>query len=180
MPGSWSVTSATTAPSALAGGAEGRTLFTIGFGSPILAFLRVVVSQAIARKEAEELETRSKREETMRNLRWAAELAVNTDDRMSDLGVAELVALLESDLLDESGKVFIEAALDVVYQDPQAELDALGDDVEVVQLVADHTPTGRMVSSSVRKIANAKPVPAETSALMSGTNGVSTSLRPRG
>jgi len=108
-------------------------LFTIGFGSPILAFFGVLVAQAMARKGASELETRSKREETMRNLRWAAELAVSLDDQMADLGVAQLVALVTSDLLDDSEKVFVEAALNAVYQDPEIEIDQSGEDAEVIQ-----------------------------------------------
>lgn len=72
----------------------------------------------------------------MRILRWAAELAVSPDDRMADLGVAQLVALLTSDLLDDSEKVFVEVALDAVYEDPEAELTQLGEDAEVIQLVA--------------------------------------------
>lgn len=110
-------------------------IFTIGFGSPILAFAGVLLAQLMNRRGARELERRSKREETIRSLRWAAELAVSLDDRMADLGVAQLAALLTSDLLDAAEKVFVEAALDAVYQDPQAELDALGQDAEVIQLV---------------------------------------------
>lgn len=110
-------------------------VYTVSFGTPIFTFLGVLLAQFITRKGAKELETRSRREETMRNLRWAAELAVNEDDRMADLGVAQLVALLESDLLDESEKVFVEAALDAVYEDPEAELDELGEDAEAVQYV---------------------------------------------
>ena len=111
-------------------------LFTVAFGSPILAFLGVLLAQGLTRKSATELEARSKREETMRILRWAAELAVSPDDRMADLGVAQLVALLTSDLLDDSEKVFVEVALDAVYEDPEAELTQLGEDAEVIQLVA--------------------------------------------
>jgi hypothetical protein len=111
-------------------------LFTVAFGSPILAFLGVLLAQVLTRKSATELEARSKREETMRILRWAAELAVSPDDRMADLGVAQLVALLTSDLLDDSEKVIVEVALDAVYEDPEAELTQLGEDAEVIQLVA--------------------------------------------
>ena len=111
-------------------------LFAVAFGSPILAFLGVLLAQVMTRKSATELEARSKREETMRILRWAAELAVSLDDRMADLGVAQLGALLRSDLLDDSEKVFVEVALDAVYEDPEAELTQLGEDAEVIQLVA--------------------------------------------
>ena len=111
----------------------------VALGTPVLTFVGVLIAQGITRKGARELETRSKREETMRNLRWAAELAVKDDDRMADLGVAQLVALLDSDLLDESEKVFVEAALDAVYEDPEAELDQLGDDGEAVQVLEGDT-----------------------------------------
>jgi hypothetical protein len=112
-------------------------LFTIGFGSPLLAFLGVLAAQAIARKGAGELETRSKREETMRNLRWAAELSARHDERLASLGVAELKALLTSTLLEEGEKTFVEAALGAVYGDPEAELEQLQDAAEVVQYVRD-------------------------------------------
>jgi hypothetical protein len=112
-------------------------VWLVSLGTPALTFVGVLIAQAIHRVGAKELETRSKREETMRNLRWAAELSVNDDDRMADLGVAQLVALLNSNLLDESEKVFVEAALDVVYEDAEAELDLLGEDVEVVQYVVE-------------------------------------------
>lgn len=111
-------------------------LFAVAFGSPILAFIGVLLAQVLTRRSATELEARSKREETMRILRWAAELAVSLDDRMADLGVAQLGALLTSDLLDDSEKVFVEVALDAVYEDPEAELTQLGEDAEVIQLVA--------------------------------------------
>lgn len=109
-------------------------IFTIAFGSPLLAFVGVLLSQMVNRRGAHELERRSRREETMRNLRWSSELAVSRDDRMADLGVAQLTALLTSDLLDDAEKTFVEAALDAVYQDPEAQLDALGQDAEVIQL----------------------------------------------
>ena len=127
-------------------------VYAVSFGTPAAAFVGVLVAQWITRQSARELETRSRREETMRNLRWAAELAVSTDDRMADLGVNQLAALLESDLLEDAEKVFVEAALDAVYEDPEAELDQLGDDAEAVQYVDDgdlgdprdrHRPGGR-------------------------------------
>lgn len=174
-------------------------VFLVSFGTPVLTLLGVLLANLITRKGARELETRSRREETMRNLRWAAELAVVEEDRMADLGVAQLVALLESDLLDEAEKVFVEAALGAVYQDPEAELEQWGDDAEAVSeeetdvepwcmdyprrqerrtdmtagakrvavssaqksaaraMVKRSAVTGRLVSTSVHKIANARP-----------------------
>jgi len=101
-----------------------------------LAFVGVLVAQFITRQGATELETRSKREETMRNLRWAAALSVSTDNRLADLGVAQLVVLLNSNLLDDSEKVFVEAALDAVYENAETAIDQVGEDAEVIQLVA--------------------------------------------
>lgn len=112
-------------------------VYAVSLGTPVAAFLGVLVAQWITRKGARELETRSRREETMRNLRWAAELAVSKDDGMADLGVNQLAALLESDLLEDAEKVFVEAALDAVYEDPEAELEELGEDAEAIQYVED-------------------------------------------
>jgi hypothetical protein len=112
-------------------------VYAVSFGTPVAAFLGVLVAQWITRKGARELETRSRREETMRNLRWAAELAVSNDDGMADLGVNQLAALLESDLLEDAEKIFVEAALDAVYEDPEAELEELGEEAEAIQYVED-------------------------------------------
>ena len=91
----------------------------------------------------------------MRSLRWAAVLAVSSDERMADLGVAQLAALLESDLLDVREKGFVVAALDAVYQDPGAEIEDLGQEVEVVEYVVEGDVVGTVegaarVSSRLR------------------------------
>jgi hypothetical protein len=109
-------------------------VIAIGFGSPILAFLGVLVAQYVCLKGNTELEMRSRREETMRNLRWAAELAVSSDPARSALGVAQLVALGESDLLDTGQQLFVDAALAAVIEDAAEEVEAAGPDVEVVRL----------------------------------------------
>ena len=59
------------------------TVWFVTIGTPLLTFIGVLIAQLMTRKGAQELEVRSKREETMRNLRWAAELAVKEDDRMA-------------------------------------------------------------------------------------------------
>jgi hypothetical protein len=71
-------------------------------------------------------EVRSKREETMRTMRWAAELSAQADGRLANLGVAELAALLESEAM-----------------------------------VRRSAATGRAVSASVQKIANAQLRPLD-------------------
>ena len=89
-------------------------VWTLAFGSPALAFVGVLIGEVITRRGARELEIRSKREEVMRILRWAAELAVSDDQAHARLGVAQLGALLQSELLDEEEKDFVQAALTAV------------------------------------------------------------------
>jgi hypothetical protein len=103
-------------------------------GTPLLTFFGVLVAQYILRKGASELETRSKREETLRVLRWAAELAVSGDEGKSRLGVSQLVALGDSALLDHAQQLFVDAALDAVIDEPVDEIDEAGDDAEVIRL----------------------------------------------
>ena len=91
-----------------------------------------MVGQAVTRRGATELEFRSKREEVMRILRWAAELAVSDDQAHSRLGVAELGALLQSELLDEEEKDFVQAALTAVVRVPVEQIEQLGEDVKVI------------------------------------------------
>jgi hypothetical protein len=79
----------------------------------------------------------------MRNLRWAAELAVSDEENTSRLGVAELRALAASPLLDAEEQGFIDAALRTVIKDAEAEVEAAetetGEEPEIVQLVEDLT-----------------------------------------
>lgn len=98
----------------------------------MLTFIGSFVALAVSRLRDRELETRSMREETLRNMRWAAELSASEKPRLATLGVAELEALLDSDLLEETEKVFVEAALGAVYEVAEEELDQLGDDAEAV------------------------------------------------
>jgi len=109
--------------------------YMAGIGPPVGAFLGVVVTNRFTRKGQTELETRSKREEVMRNLRWAAELAVSEDEDQAKLGTTELIALGRSDLLDQKEQLFVDAALEATVRDPAADLDELGEDTEVVEIV---------------------------------------------
>ena len=107
-------------------------VWVLSFGSPVLAFVGVLFGQAVTRRGDRELEFRSKREEVMRILRWAAELAVSDDQAHSRLGVAELGTLLQSELLDEEEKDFVQAALTAVVRVPAEQIEQLGDDVKVI------------------------------------------------
>ena len=113
-------------------------VYVISLGTPAAALAGVLWSQHITRKSAKELDGRAKREEVMRNLRWAAELAVDRDPRKSQLGVDQLEALADSDLLDDAGQGFIDAAIDSVLRLPTEELDELedaGEKAEVLEML---------------------------------------------
>jgi hypothetical protein len=65
-----------------------------------LAFLGAMAGHWVARRTAREQERWRKREETMRILRWAAELTTK-DASSYDIGIATLDALVASPLLDQ-------------------------------------------------------------------------------
>lgn len=72
----------------------------------------------------------------MRLLRWAAELAVSGDERQSAFGVDQLIALLDAEILGDSEKAFVDAALETALEEPVeeiAEIEAEGEEAEVVQ-----------------------------------------------
>jgi len=73
----------------------------------------------------------------MRNLRWAAELAVSDDATKALLGVLELEALQDSRMLSKSELVFVEAALKLTIEGPRQAIARLGEAVEVVRSDAD-------------------------------------------
>lgn len=110
----------------------------VAVGTPVLTFCGVLLANWLSRQTAHETETRSKREETMRNLRWAAELAVSDDPRSALLGLTQLQALDEADMLDAEQKVFVTAALGAVVAGPLSTITAAEEaGQEVVVEVAD-------------------------------------------
>jgi hypothetical protein len=107
-------------------------VWVLSFGSPILTAAVALVGQRISRRGTQELESRSKREEVMRSLRWAAELAVSDDVRKARLGNRELRALQNSRLLSPAEEDFIYAALDAALDVPVHAIEQAQGDVEVV------------------------------------------------
>lgn len=118
-------------------------VYLLSFGSPVLAFVGVMFGQYISRRGARELEIRSKREEVMRNLRWAAELAVSDDEDQARLGVEQLRALLESRMLGSSEEGFVYAALRAAIKVPVQEIEQAGGDAQV--LATSSLPTDPLV-----------------------------------
>ena len=107
-------------------------VWLLSFGSPTLTAAIAIVGQHISRRGARELETRSKREEVLRNLRWAAELAVSDDVRKARLGIQELKALQNSKMFSPAEVDFIYAALAAALDEPRQAIEQAGDEVEVV------------------------------------------------
>ena len=110
-------------------------VYLVAFGTPVLAFIGGLIGQLIGRRGAVELERRSKREEVMRNLRWAAELAVSPDEGKAQLGVAQLRSLFDSQIIGEDEKEFVLAALKVPIGALAAQIEQIeqrGEDVRVI------------------------------------------------
>lgn len=70
--------------------------------TPLLAFAGGLVGHLLLRRGAVELDRWRKREETMRMLRWATELATDSNPDRARAGITVLSALLDSPLLDEA------------------------------------------------------------------------------
>lgn len=101
----------------------------LAVGTPILTFGGVLLANWLSRRTAKETETRSRREETMRNLRWAAELALDdAKPKRALLGLMQLVALETAEMLDEEQKVFVTAALEAVVAEPESTIDELAEE----------------------------------------------------
>ena len=82
-------------------------VFTL-VATPMLAFGGALLGHWLNRRSAVELNRWRKREETMRMLRWAAELATDEQAARSDIGIVALGALLESPLLDPADDSLVE------------------------------------------------------------------------
>jgi hypothetical protein len=84
------------------------------------------------RRAARDREARFKREEVMRNLRWAAELAVSDDAAKMRLGVRELDALRNSKMLGPDAEEIIYAALRAAIEIPVQRIEQSGLEADAV------------------------------------------------
>jgi hypothetical protein len=75
--------------------------------SPLLAFLGVLLGHRVTRTSARELDRWRKREETMRLLRWATDLAVDTEPARATVGIAVLEELLVAPILDQDDRTLV-------------------------------------------------------------------------
>lgn len=115
----------------------------VTIGTPVLTFVGVWLANRVSRRGDEESETRSRREETMRNLRWAAELALDDDPKRALLGFTELEALETADMLDDEQKVFVTAALGAVVAGPASTIDELSENGQEVIVEVSGSGSGR-------------------------------------
>ena len=93
----------------------------ISVGSPLLAFLGLLLGQLLTRRTARETETRWQREESIRLLRWAAELTTDSERGRALLGLVALKALAVSQLLQPADSTLIGPVLREAIR--RAELD---------------------------------------------------------
>ena len=100
-----------------------------------IAIVTVLVTQAVVLYGLRGTEARWRREETMRLLRWAAELAIGGSDKHDEAsnlaGLQILDALQSSPLLQKEDQRFISAVLEAIVDQ------AVVEDEEGEQIVAD-------------------------------------------
>jgi hypothetical protein len=120
-------------------------VYAIAFATPVLAFAGVLIGQLVTRKGADELEARSKREELMRMLRWASELAISDDEPKARLGVAQLSTLLHSSLLTAEEISFVRAALAASIRNPVELMEQLGGEARATLVPDPALPAGPAV-----------------------------------
>jgi hypothetical protein len=107
-------------------------VWVLSFGSPTVTAVIACVGQYLGHHAARDLEARSKREEVMRNLRWAAELAASNDAAKARLGVRQLKALRDSKMLTPADQEFVRAALEATIKNPRQAIAESTEDAEVV------------------------------------------------
>jgi len=88
-----------------------QTIVTISVAvaTPILAFVGVLVANYLNRRGARELDVWRRREETMRMLRWAVDLASAPDDVRSEMGATVLINLVRTELIQDPDRKFVES-----------------------------------------------------------------------
>ena len=109
-------------------------VYLVSFGTPIAAFVGVVLGHFLLRKGASELDVWRRREETMRMLRWASEQAASGSDAKARIGVAALEALSSSELLQEPDQNLVDAVIDSLIEEPVDEIEEAGGDVDVIEI----------------------------------------------
>ncbi len=89
----------------------------VAVATPTLSFAGSWLGGSLNRRTARELDRWRRREETMRLLRWASELATDDDDRRAAVGVATMRALNASEMLQPEDLVMLAAVIGAVLAD---------------------------------------------------------------
>jgi len=103
--------------------------------APVLAFAGSWLGVRGNRRASLELDRWRRREETMRLLRWAVELALDGDERRAGVGIAALDALQESELLQDEELDLVETVAQSLVEETESQYDhdtEIGEDDEVV------------------------------------------------
>ncbi|HTZ45448.1 MAG TPA: hypothetical protein VMB79_16430 [Jatrophihabitans sp.] len=82
----------------------------VSVGTPLLTFVSAVAAHRANRTDATDVERRSRREQVLHTLQWAAELALDPHPGRSTMGLAQLLVLADSDLSGDDVKDFVTAA----------------------------------------------------------------------
>lgn len=94
---------------------NGVTLTAITLiATPLLAFAGAGVGHWIRWRSVTDLDRWRKREESMRMVRWAVEIAGDADQSHAHAGIVVLRALMSSDLLDSRDVALVDAVTAVV------------------------------------------------------------------
>ncbi len=109
-------------------------VYLVSFGTPVGAFVGVVLGHFLLRKGANELDVWRRREETMRLLRWASELAASPEPARASMGVAALEALGTSELLQKPDQALVDAVLDSLLEQPVEQITQARGGVQVVEV----------------------------------------------
>lgn len=113
-------------------------VYSVAFGTPLLAFLGVVVGHALLRRTANELDVWRRREETMRMLRWASEQAASVEPAKARMGIAALDALSGSELLQKSDGMIVDAVLVSLLAEPVEQIEQGAGEVDVIEIDNDN------------------------------------------
>jgi hypothetical protein len=92
-------------------------------GAPVLAFAGSWLGARGSRRASLELDRWRRREETMRLLRWAAELALERDERRAGVGIAAMDALQGSELLQDEDLDLVETIAQSLVDETEAQFD---------------------------------------------------------
>lgn len=92
-------------------------VYLVSLGTPLAAFMGVIIGHLVVRRGASELDVWRRREETMRLLRWASEQAASRDKARARMGVAALAALSSSEMLQEPDQDLVDAVIDALIEE---------------------------------------------------------------